>query len=275
MAVYFLPDNLKVDPDFLKMIREDYEIFGDEGMPSQIEDYILQRYRIDLSATFAGMKIKNPFGKASGQLSMNIDQVRTDVSDGLGFIVLKTVVAQDSEGNSAMKEWKIDKPQMQVDKIISKSGKEGWSVSWDGRGWSRSFEEYLEFYKGAYALGNAKNIPIAASCQFHMPEKGEEFNEEEYHYTGERFSETFRETIGDGPHILEVDFSPTLNTKVGVEDRNNVLRWFEEVPSLVRKFVGANIILGIKIFNTIHGMEFQREIVEVLLHSYKKVNYMK
>ncbi len=274
MTAYILPDTLEVDSTFAKMVVKDYEVFGDEGMPSQIEEYILQKYRIDISSTFAGVRIRNPYGKASGQLSMNIDQVKTDVSDGLGFIVLKTVVAQDSMGNSTMKEWKIDRPQMRVDKIVSKSGKKGWSVSWDGRGWTGSLEEYLEFYKEAYDLGNRNNVPIAASCQFHMPEKGEEFNEEEYRYTGEQFSKAFRETVGDLPHILEVDFSPTLNMKVGVESKDNVLRWFKEVPRLVRRFVREDFVLGIKVFNTIHGREFQREIIRVLLNDLERINYI-
>ncbi len=147
MAVYLLPDTLEVDSNFAKMVAEDYERFGNEGMPSELEEYILQKYRIDLSATFAGVKIKNPFGKASGQLSMNIKQVKDDITGGLGFVVLKTVIAQDEAGSSAMEEWKVSRPQMKVEKIISKSGKEGWSVTWKGRGWDKPLRSIWNFTK--------------------------------------------------------------------------------------------------------------------------------
>lgn len=274
MAVYLLPETLDVDSDFMKMVSEDYERFGDEGMPFKLEEYILQKYKIDLSATFAGVKIKNPFGKASGQLSMNIKQVKDDITGGIGFVVLKTVIAQDEAGSSAMEEWKVSRPRMKVERIRSRSGREGWSVTWKGRGWDKSFEEYLEFYKEAYALGNANGIPVAASSQFHFPEVDEEFRIEEYQYTGQQLVNAYMSVKGDFPCILEIDFSPTVNLNPGAEDEENVLRWFMEVPRLVREVVGKETILGVKIFNTVLGLEFQKEILKELLNSHDEIDYL-
>ncbi|ACR79399.1 hypothetical protein [Kosmotoga olearia] len=274
MAVYLLPETLDVDSDFMKMVSEDYERFGDEGMPFMLEEYILQKFRIDLSATFAGVKIKNPFGKASGQLSMNIKQVKDDITAGIGFVVLKTVIAQDEAGSSAMEEWKVSRPRMKVERIRSRSGREGWSVTWKGRGWDKSFEEYLEFYKEAYSLGNANGIPVAASSQFHLPEVDEEFRREEYQYTGQQIVNAYLSVKGNLPCILEIDFSPTVNLNPGAEDEKNVLRWFREVPRLIRKVVGKQTILGVKIFNTIRGSEFQKKILKELLNSHDEIDYL-
>ena len=55
----------------------DYERFR-AGLPHGLEDYVREQYQIDLSSEYGGHAIKNPFGKASGQLSLNLSQVRRD-----------------------------------------------------------------------------------------------------------------------------------------------------------------------------------------------------
>lgn len=205
---------------------------------------------------------------------MNIKQVKDDITAGIGFVVLKTVIAQDEAGSSAMEEWKVSRPRMKVERIRSRSGREGWSVTWKGRGWDKSFEEYLEFYKEAYSLGNANGIPVAASSQFHLPEVDEEFRREEYQYTGQQIVNAYLSVKGNLPCILEIDFSPTVNLNPGAEDEKNVLRWFREVPRLIRKVVGKQTILGVKIFNTIRGSEFQKKILKELLNSHDEIDYL-
>jgi len=48
----------------------DYERFR-SALPASLEDYVREQYQIDLSSEYANHSIKNPFGKASGQLSLN------------------------------------------------------------------------------------------------------------------------------------------------------------------------------------------------------------
>ena len=82
----------------------DYERFR-SGLPESLEDYVKETYQIDLSSEYGDHSIKNPFGKASGQLSLNISQVRRDCEEGLGFVVLKSIIAEDASGAQSMSEW--------------------------------------------------------------------------------------------------------------------------------------------------------------------------
>ena len=78
--------------------QRDYERFAEHGGPASLEDYLLEEYGLDVSAEYAGLPLLNPWGKASGQLSMTARQVEDDVEAGLGFVVLKSVIAEDSNG---------------------------------------------------------------------------------------------------------------------------------------------------------------------------------
>ena len=88
-------------------VEADYRQFAERGLPANFEDYLLNEYGLDVSSTYAGRPIKNPWGKASGQLSMMAHQVADDVKAGLGFVVLKTVIAEDETGTQTMKAWAI------------------------------------------------------------------------------------------------------------------------------------------------------------------------
>jgi len=117
-----------------RRLVEDFEKFRD-GLPHPLEPYIRDTYGIDLSSDYGGLKLKNPFGKASGQLSLARHQVEKDAEAGLGFVVLKTVIAQDRTGEQTMGEWAIPETRMVVERIRGRSGLEGWTVTWKGRGW--------------------------------------------------------------------------------------------------------------------------------------------
>src|SRR5678815_1046433 len=95
---------LQISPSDQQALAQDYERFA-AGLPAQLEEYTRDRYEIDLSSEYGGLPIKNPFGKASGQLSLNASQVRRDAEEGLGFVVLKTIIAEDENGAQSMSEW--------------------------------------------------------------------------------------------------------------------------------------------------------------------------
>src|SRR5438067_10375829 len=99
-------------------IRDDYAKFS-LGLPRPLEEYILNTYGISLASKYGGLPIKNPFGKASGQLSLNANQVARDAEAGLGFVVLKTVIAQDASGEQSMKAWAIPATKMTVEEITA------------------------------------------------------------------------------------------------------------------------------------------------------------
>ena len=61
---------------------------------ADLPDIIRDELKVDLSARYGGIEIAHPFGKASGQLSFTRQQVQTDLEAGIGFIVLKTAIAE-------------------------------------------------------------------------------------------------------------------------------------------------------------------------------------
>jgi len=162
--------------DWHSNIREDFSRFA-LGLPRPLEDYVLDTYGISLASEYAGLPIKNPFGKASGQLSLNAKQVERDAVAGLGFAVLKTLIAQDQTGEQSMKAWAVPAAKMTVEEITGTRdrvlGESGWTVTWKGRGWSESFDAYLGLLREAAAIGAEAGMAVAPSVKYHLPAPGE------------------------------------------------------------------------------------------------------
>ena len=93
-----------------------------DGLPCDLDAYLLEEYGVEMTARYAGCEIANPWGKASGQLSMTARQVEEDVQAGLGFIVLKTVIARDEDGSQSMQAWAVRESRMQAERITGRSG---------------------------------------------------------------------------------------------------------------------------------------------------------
>src|SRR5205823_3999316 len=107
------------------------------------EAHVRAAYRIDLTARYVGEPLPHPIGKGSGQLSLNAGQLEEDAAAGLAFVVLKTVIAEDETRAQAMAAWAIHETRMRVEPRAAADGRPGWTVTWKGRGWDRSFDEYL------------------------------------------------------------------------------------------------------------------------------------
>uniref|UniRef100_UPI00058E513A hypothetical protein n=1 Tax=Clostridium polynesiense TaxID=1325933 RepID=UPI00058E513A len=256
-----LDEEFNINDKFNKMIIDDYENADYEI--DDLEQYILEKYKVDVTGKYGDLEIRNPFGKASGQLSSTLKQVETDAQDGLGFVVLKTVISQDELNESEMKEWKVSAPKMVVEKITSEQGEEGYTVTWKGRGWDKSFEDYLKLVKESYKVSEEYNIPVIPSVQYHLPEMHEEFKESEYEYTTKRIEEVWKKSNIKLPFIIEQDFSATLSSMDNSKEQ--VLRWVKEVPKLVNKYVKTkDFIFGMKLFNPPLGDEFQVQMLEEL-----------
>src|ERR1044071_3313776 len=120
----FLSGHPEIDSqDHASLIR-DYERFR-TGLPEDLEQYVRGQYQLDLSSEYGEHPIKNPFGKASGQLSLNLSQVRRDCEEQLGFIVLKSIIAEDAAGSQSMSEWAIEETRMVVERIVAKDKSKG------------------------------------------------------------------------------------------------------------------------------------------------------
>lgn len=256
---------LQIDSGDLTRISEDYERFA-EGLPHSLEEYVRDQYNIDLSSEYGGLAIKNPFGKASGQLSLNVSQVRRDAEEGLGFVVLKTIIAEDERGNQSMSEWAIHETRMLAERIRGSNGLEGWTITWKGRGWYDTFEAYLEFFREALRVGRGVQMPIIPSCKYHLPrEREREWKLGEYQYTTQRLLEVWQE---DGPSQtmpIEKDFSPTLAGSDRAAETDIILQWLMRVTGFIRRAARpSEIKVGLKLFNAVFDEAFQLEMLRAI-----------
>ena len=254
------PHLLSGSPDLpspiLNRIRQDFDTFATTGLPGDLEAYLLETYGLDVSARYAGIAIRNPWGKASGQLSMRAAQVREAAEAGLGFVVLKTVIAEDGSGGRSMDAWAIREARMVVEPIVGRlSGASGWTVSWKGRGWWDSFDAYLDLIRVATSLARDFGMLIVPSVKYHLPAPDEDrWRSEEYRWTTGRLLEAYP---GD-PVPIEKDFSPTLAGSERSARRARILEWLAMVPPLIHEAAGPRAIrVGLKLFNALDDEAFQ------------------
>jgi len=220
---------------------------------------------IDLSTEYAGRPIPHPFGKGAGQLSYTLSQVRDDASAGLAFVVLKTVVAEDPSGKRSMEEWVNPETRMQVERRTSEAGKEGWTVTWVGRGWAGTLTEYLRFYEDSLAVGAAAGMIVVPSVQYHLPPENEPYSREEYRHTTQSLLGSWQSAGGRGEMLLEKDFSPTVAGDARAKVQEQILSWVRDVPTLVREVAPGGVRLGIKLMNAMFEDAFQMRMLEALV----------
>ena len=143
-------------------LERDFQRFQRE-LPRDFPDHVRLTYRIDLTGRYLGERVPHPIGKGSGQLSLNAGQLEDDAAAGLAFVVLKTVIAQDETGAQSMAAWAIHETKMQVERRRSATGRTGWTVTWKGRGWDRSLEEYLALVRAGRDLTRAEALEAVKS----------------------------------------------------------------------------------------------------------------
>jgi hypothetical protein len=239
-------------------LERDFERFRGE-LPPDLAAHVRDTYRIDLTARYLGFTLPHPIGKGSGQLSLNQEQLETDRTAGLAFVVLKTVIAEDAAGARGMDAWAIHETRMRVEKVHSASGLDGWTVTWKGRGWDRSFDDYLELVRAAGDMTRSGTMVAVPSAKYHLPRMDEEFRESEYRHTTEHLAGAW----GADFLPLEKDFSPTLAGDALADERDRILRWIREVPELIRKGAGpVPARIALKLMNARHGEPFQLDMVK-------------
>ncbi len=265
--------------NYLQKIKEDYERFQG-GLPAALEEYVLDTYGISLASEYGGIVIKNPFGKASGQLSLNANQIARDAEAGLGFAVLKTLIAQDETGAQSMKAWAIPAAKMTVEEIVGTRervhGERGWTVTWKGRGWSESFEDYVTFFDAAIPIGSEKGMLVIPSVKYHLPKPGENlWRTAEYEFTTSKLHSIWQKHRNDNMP-LEKDFSPTLAGDSNFSrEKENIIGWLQNVPAIFKSTsVSSKISLGMKIFNASFEDNFQLEMLNACASSNPKADYL-
>jgi hypothetical protein len=238
-------------------LARDFERFG-RGLPRDAAAHIREAYGIDLTARYLGYTLPHPIGKGSGQLSLNPEQLETDRAAGLAFVVLKTVIAEDAAGTRSMAAWAVHETKMRVEQRRAAGGREGWTVTWKGRGWDRPFDDYLALVRTAADLTRSGGMVAVPSVKYHLPRLDESFRESEYRYTTGRLAEAW----GRGELPVEKDFSPTLAGDPLADERARILRWLREVPEQIRAAAGATPLrLAVKLMNARFDDAFQLEMM--------------
>ncbi|MGH7700621.1 MAG: hypothetical protein ACREMJ_08915 [Gemmatimonadales bacterium] len=237
-------------------LARDFERFK-RGLPRDFPAHAREAYGVDLTARYLGETIRHPIGKGSGQLSLNPAQLEADAAAGLAFSVLKTVIAEDHTGARAMEAWAIPESRMTVERRRGGSGALGWTVTWKGRGWDRTLDDYCGLVRAGRDLTRAGALLVAPSVKYHLPAADQPFCEAEYRHT----TRVLAAAWGTGPMLLEKDFSPTLAGDERAGDRGAVLRWLREVPNLVRAASPAPVRLAVKLMNARFDDGFQVEMM--------------
>src|SRR3989449_1066404 len=231
-------------------LTRDFERFKRE-LPRDFPSHVRDTYRINLAARYLGRPLPHPIGKGSGQLSLNVGQLETDAEAGLAFAVLKTVIAQDAAGSQSMAAWAIHESKMKVERRG-----DGWTVTWKGRGWDRSFEDYLALVRAGWDLTQAGELLTVPSVKYHLPRLDEPFRDDEYAFTTRALAKAW----GESPLLLEKDFSPTLAGDRLSDEKAQILRWLREVPQRIRAH--GDVRLAMKLMNARFDDDFQREMVD-------------
>jgi hypothetical protein len=263
--MFSLSGHPEIDSRNRSALVRDYDRFRN-GSPHNLEEYVREEYQVALSSAYGDHAIKNPFGKASGQLSLNLSQVRRDCEEQLGFIVLKSIIAEDASGAQSMSEWAIEETKMVVERITGEDNTQGWTVSWKGRGWYDTFARYLEFFDEALSLALPASVLVVPSCKYHLPSAAEGlWKVGEYDYTTKCLIDVWQRHEPDAPMLIEKDFSPTLAGSDRAAQAEIIIEWLTHVTSLMRQGAApARVKIGLKVFNAILDDAFQLEMLRAI-----------
>ena len=228
--------------------------------PADLAAIVRNELKVDLTARYGGLTLPHPFGKGSGQLSCTVPQVEADVAAGIAFVVLKTVIAEEASGERSMEDWTVRETRMKVERR-SAAGREGWTVTWKGRGWPGTLPEYVCLFERSLAAARGRDVAIVPSVKYHLPVLGEPFRIAEYEHTTRTLLDAWARAGCGGPMLLEKDFSPTLAGDDRARHREVILRWLSEVPRLVDRVAPGELRLGVKLMNALFDDAFQIEML--------------
>ncbi len=187
--------------------------------------------------------------------------------------MLKTVIAQDARGEQSMDAWAIREARMDVETILGQTGEPGWTVTWKGRGWWQSFDEYLDLVRQSQAEAAPRGTLIVPSCKYHLPRPDEsEWRIDEYNSTTRALLAAW--LSGGGGQFaampIEKDFSPTLAGSDRASAKTKIVEWLQRVPALIRGAIPQRgstspmLRVGLKVFNAMFEDDFQLELLDAI-----------
>ena len=149
---------------------------------------------------------------------------------------------------------------MQVERRHAADGRPGWTVTWKGRGWDRSLEDYLALVRAGRDLTRAGSLLVVPSVKYHLPRLEEPFRDGEYRYTTGLLADTWGDEAR--PLLVEKDFSPTLAGDSLAGDRDQIMRWLREVPGRIRAASPISVRVAVKLMNACFDDAFQLEMID-------------
>ncbi len=220
----------------------------------EFEEKIKETTGIDLSSRYGNVHLKNPILVAPGQLTRTGKQIFQIKEANFAGCVLKSVVGEDENGNCSMILYRNPPTYLKnvyddfdVDKKFP-------IIHWDGKADTRNLTRYLKFARSAFKYEEENKFLIIASLLCHLPFPDEEIKKEEWVFTTKKLYET-------GARIFEIDFCPRLRKEDKKMEKENILRWYREIPGIV-KSVAPDISVFPKILNLDYGTDFQIEMVK-------------
>lgn len=232
-----------------KKFDELRKYYLENPIDEKFKDIIKNEIGIDLSSKYGKFKIQHPVLIAPGPLTRERGQIERIKKAGYSGCILKSVVGEDEKGYCSMIDYR--KKITYLKTVYDEEGNP--VIKWDGRADTRNLNDYLKFAKDVFNLYD-KNFLIVSSILCHLPEKDEEIKREEWIYTTKKLYEI-------GYRIFEIDFCPSLKKEKKAKDKENILRWYREIPKII-KSAFPDICVFPKILNLDYGIEFEIRMVE-------------
>ena len=213
MLPHLLPQFPDVPPDALRPVAaRSRPRLRTREFPRNSIAICWQSYGLDMTASYAGIPLRNPVGQGVGPALAEPSLGRGSGRRRPGLVVLKTVIAQDARARSAMSAWAIKESQMAVEPIKAPSPetKAGRSPGTAGAGGSRSKTTWISFAPRARSA-RERQAPRRSIDQIPPARaRGDGLAHRRIPRHDSRDPRCLSTRAGQLPMPLEKDFSPTL-----------------------------------------------------------------
>ncbi len=247
---------IDLDAKILSELQDDLEN-SEPCSASELNQRIRERFGVDLSGSYAGISLEHPFGKAAGQLSMTPGHVSSDRKNGLSFTVLKSAVGVTEGGEIGIGDWEKAAPKMVLEKRTAMDGRDGWTVTWKGRGWIKGFDAYVDFYRDS--LEQNPGYPAIPSLMVDITDPARA--DEQASYCIGRLIDVHKAISSDQEFLIEMDVSPTTTLLPGSETADVFAEWMRNSTASFNNALAGYGKFIVKIPNTGRGVDFQMSLV--------------
>jgi hypothetical protein len=255
-------DRISIDGSTAEALHGDFA-FADPMPSDDLNHAVRRKYGVDLSGSYAGIITGHPFGKASGQLSLSEKHVASDRQNGLSFTVLKSAVGVTEDGEVGIDEWRRSAPKMVTERRVAGDGREGWTVTWKGRGWDRSYQAYVELYEKSLR-GNPGYVVIP-SLMVDVNDRARAT--EQVAYCAGKLVEIHNTVSPGWDFLIEIDISPTLTLLTDKDNRKSFVDFVTTSVAAFRDGLPGSGKFIVKLPNAGYGAEYQLEMVKASLES--------